>query len=486
MMRIRLGLIVFLVFNLLQFTVEAVAQDNHERYRVVIMTDMTHDDGNSLIRYLYYSPHFDTEAIIVTNQLPDYNHNDDGPWMKIQSILKAYAQEYDQLIKHDPRFPPYEELSAITKRGRGALPIIWTTEDREFAGQIADRYVESSWGKIRFEDWIGEGENPNGEPKDSEGSEQLIEVFNKDDDRPIFVQLWGGPITFIQALYRFEERYGSKELDQLLDKLFVYSIHMQDISIDYLIDLEKVRERECLNMGETQSTYHGKRVKPGIFMVDEGHFWRYLNAVERSQVNGHGPLSELYDGGGEGDTPSFLYLISALKGLNDPFDPTQGSWGSMFTSMGNSFPDNYYQTCGVKNNELERWIEDATNSFMARLQWSVKDTESVNYAPVAVLNGDTGNSVIQRSVKPGEQIRLDASDSYDLSGDEIHFNWFQYEEADSYRGSVQITDKSSPMTVMEVPGDAAGFDIHLILEVRDDGEPELISYRRLILQVGAG
>lgn len=482
-MRITLILLLFLILNLFHSTGAVFAQDDHERYRVVIMTDMTHDDGNSLIRYLYYSPHFDTEAIIVTNQLPDYFHDDEGPWVKVQSILSAYAEEYDQLIRHDPEFPTFEELSSITKRGRGALPIIWTTEDREFTGQIAGRYVESSWGEIRFDDWIGEGENPNGEPKDSEGSEFLIDVFSKDDDRPIFVQLWGGPITFIQSLYRFEERYGSKKLEELLDKLIVYSIHMQDISIDYLIDLEKVREQDCLNIGGTRSTFGGKRVKPGMFIVDEDHFWRYLKAVDRSQVNGYGPMSELYDGGGEGDTPAFLYLVSAMKGLNDPLDPTQGSWGNMFTPMEKPFPENYFQTCGMDNGEIERWIEDATNSFMARLQWLVKDPGEVNRAPVAVLNGDSGNSVIRMAVQPAERIQLDAAGSYDPLGGDIHFNWFQYAEADSYPEAVQIENASSAKQVFEVPSDAADTDIHLVLEVRDHGDPELVSYRRVILQV---
>ena len=58
-----------------------------EKYRVVIITDMTHDDGNSLIRYMYYSHQFETEAVIVTPQHPDYNFDDSGPWNKVQNIL---------------------------------------------------------------------------------------------------------------------------------------------------------------------------------------------------------------------------------------------------------------------------------------------------------------------------------------------------------------------------------------------------------------
>lgn len=87
------------------------------------------------------------------------------------------------------------------------------------------------------------------------------------------------------------------------------------------------------------------------------------------------------------------------------------------------------------------------------------------------------------TVKAGERIELDAAGSHDPSGDEIHFNWFQYAEADSYPGSVHIENASSPKQVLDVPSDAAGTNIHIVLEVKDHGSPELVSYRRVILQV---
>ncbi len=193
--------------------------DDRHRIRTIILTDMTHDDGNSLIRYLYYSSWFDLEAMIVTNQLPDFYHDDTGPWDKAMSILDAYRQELPKLRKHDPELPDYEELMAVTKQGRGAIPIIWLTNTLEFSDWIGDRYVTSSWDSIYFHDWIGEGLTPHGEPKDSEGSEFLVEIFEKDDDRPIFVQAWGGTVTFVQALYRYRQRHGEEKFQELLPKI---------------------------------------------------------------------------------------------------------------------------------------------------------------------------------------------------------------------------------------------------------------------------
>lgn len=461
-----------------------------EKPRVIILTDMTHDDGNSLIRYLYYSSWFDLEAMIITNQLPDFNHDDTGPWDKGMSILSAYRQELPQLRKHDPDLPEYEELMAVTKKGRGAIPIIWLTNSLEFNDNIGDRYVKSSWDSVYFHDWIGEGLTPNGEPKDSEGSDFLVQVFEKDDDRPIFVQAWGGTITFVQALYRFRLKHGEEKFRQLLPKLHLYGILFQDISFEYFLDFEKMEEETCANLGTAISTYREDPVELGMVLYEYGHFWYYVwsrdpdyqKPVTPRMVNGHGPISDIYDNGGEGDTPAFLYLISSMLGLNDPLDPTQGSWGSMFRPMDGSFPERYYYTCDVDQNELIRWIPEATNSFMNRLQWSVKEPGEVNREPVAVLNGDKSKHIITVQAKPEEEITLDASKSFDPDGDKIQFNWFRYREADSYSGDFEIDNPGGEVQTIVVPSDLKEEEIHLVLEVRDKGTPGLAAYRRVIIR----
>ncbi|WP_373522502.1 nucleoside hydrolase-like domain-containing protein [Aquiflexum sp.] len=452
-----------------------------EKPRVVIMTDMTHDDGNSLIRYLYYSHYFDTEAIIVTQQLPDFNYDQDGPWQKVNSILDAYSEEFEQLRKHHSEFPTYATLKNLTKKGRGALPIIWLTNEKKFAQEIAGRYVESSWGDIHFHDWIGEGLNPNGESKDSEGSVHLQEIFDKDDDRPIFVQMWGGPITFVQALYRYKQNHSDEKFQKLLDKLHIFGILLQDITFDYLIDLDKVQALKCTNMGTVTSTFEGDRVSPAWLLHDGGQFWKYIKVMQQSEVNGHGPMSEIYDHGGEGDTPAFLYLLSAVRGLNDPLEPTQGSWGSMFRPMGEDFPEGYYHTCNVENKELERWIPEVKNSFMNRLQYSIKNPDEVNHEPIAVINGNKGNEIIRIKDKPSAVVKLNASDSYDPDGDELSFRWFHYKETGTYPTEMKIEGNDAPVLELKVPADIGDSEIHLILEIKDNGNIPLVSYRRVIL-----
>jgi len=486
--------ILFIV--LIAFLVGCEAQTPNElstdqdKIRTVILTDMTHDDGNSLIRYLYYASYFDLEAMIVTNQLPDFNHDDTGPWDKAMGILDAYREELPQLRKHDPDLPGYEELMAVTKQGRGALPIIWLTNTLEFSGQIADRFVTSSWDSVYFHDWIGEGLTPHGEPKDSEGSDFLVEIFEKDDDRPIFVQAWGGTITFVQALHRFRQKHGEEKFNHLLPKIHLFGILFQDISFEYFASFEKMRDETCAGFGTAIPTYNEDPVELGMALYDNGHFWHYVwshdpdwqKPLTSKDVNGHGPMSEIYDDGGEGDTPSYLYLLSSIFGLNDHLDPAQGSWGSMFKPMGSSFPEKYYSTCDVDQNELVRWVPAATNSFRNRLQWSVKEPGEVNRKPVAVVNGDPSNKIIRITGKPGETITLDGSGSFDPDGDELSFHWFRYVTADSYTGELEISDHENAVQQIVVPQDINNTNIHIVLEVKDHGDPQLVAYRRVIIE----
>jgi hypothetical protein len=150
--------------------------------------------------------------------------------------------------------------------------------------------------------------------------------------------------------------------------------------------------------------------------------------------------------------------------------------------MGSDFPDGYYHTCFHERTELERWIPDAKKSFMNRLQWSLKEPGEVNHEPVAIINGDNSNRILLIDVKPGDELKLDASKSYDPDGDEISLKWFRYKEADSYAGSFEIGNPAEAVQSFEVPADIETGTIHLVLEVRDNGTPDLVSYRRVILR----
>ena len=69
----------------------------------------------------------------------------------------------------------------------------------------------------------------------------------------------------------------------------------------------------------------------------------------------------------EGDSPSFLWLVSANRGLNDPDDPTQESWGGQFQRDGNT---NHYVD-GPGPSSISKWRSDYQAEFQERADWCI-------------------------------------------------------------------------------------------------------------------
>jgi hypothetical protein len=108
----------------------------------------------------------------------------------------------------------------------------------------------------------------------------------------------------------------------------------------------------------------------------------------------------------------------------------------------------------------------------------------VNRNPVAVLQGDQSRDILYLNAQAGSEIVLDATGSCDPDYNAIDFNWMYYKEAGSYPGDVQMTAVRGLKTTVRIPADAAGTDIHIVLEVQDSGEPVLSGYRRAVITVG--
>jgi hypothetical protein len=134
-----------------------------------------------------------------------------------------------------------------------------------------------------------------------------------------------------------------------------------------------------------------------------------------------------------------------------------------------------------------RWVIPAQNDFAARMDWCVKEFAEANHSPVAMLNGTTYDDATSVSIDatPGSVISLDATGSTDPDKNSLSYNWWVYKEVGSYGKAVNISDATSVKASMPVPSDALGKTIHVILEVKDNGTPALIGYRRAIVNVKA-
>ena len=165
---------------------------------------------------------------------------------------------------------------------------------------------------------------------DSEASEAIIKVVDSPDSRPVWICVWGGPREVAQAIWKVKITRGPADLERFLGKLRIYLIGKQDGTAQWLLDSF-----------------------PKLFLICSdrnymGMFWNARNSdakladlawIDANIRKGHGPLCAAYPPSGvnpktpgqqEGDTPSFLHLVSAMRGLNDPEKPDQGGWGGRF------------------------------------------------------------------------------------------------------------------------------------------------------------
>jgi hypothetical protein len=118
------------------------------------------------------------------------------------------------------------------------------------------------------------------------------------------------------------------------------------------------------------------------------------------------------------------------------------------------------------------------------VDWSITGKyEDANHHPIAVVNGDASRQVLEVSAAPGSTVKLDANGSSDPDKNALNYAWSFYKEPSSYGGSVKIENSSASSADFSIPSDAGGKNIHVVLELHDNGSPNLYAYRRVIINV---
>jgi len=417
--------------------------------RIINTTDLgaDPDDEQSMVRFLVSSNEFDIEGLIVAT----------GCWKKSQSstemldkIVNAYEEVYPNLSIHAEGFPTPDYLKSISVLGQ-----------------------------------TGYGMGDVGTGKDSPGSELIIASVDKDDPRPVWVMGWGGMNNVAQAIWKVRETRSANELEKFLSKLRLYDILGQDDAGAWIAK----NFPEVFYIRATK-VYNWQPPKNGDY--------------QRNDIQSQGPLGAVYPDtkwATEGDSPSFMHVYP--NGLNDPEQIDQGGWGGRFSftkqenirSMsevakikedGETRYDPYYMYGNTPDGgtSTKKWEKGYNNDFAARMDWSITpDYEDANHHPLAVLNGDKTRQVLEMKASAGSTIKLIAAGSKDPDGNSLSYVWSFYDKPSSYDGTVFIQNNTSESTNIEIPEDAAGKTIHIILEVYDNGTPNLVAYRRMIVNV---
>ncbi|MBN2369612.1 MAG: DUF1593 domain-containing protein [Vicinamibacteria bacterium] len=448
-------------------------------HRMIVLTDIEADpdDTQTLVRLLLYSESIDIQGLIATTSthMRTSVHPD-----SIRGVIRAYAKVHGNLLKHDGNYPRPEILEAFVKQSRA-------------------EYGMSG---------VGAG-------KDSEGSDWIISALEMDDDRPLWVSVWGGANTLAQALYKLRATKPAAETDRLVRKLRVHTISDQDDSGPWI-------RKEFPNLfyivspgGYGAGTWTGiNHVVTGIDNATISNRW-----IAENIQQGHGPLGAAYPDvtwGMEGDTPSWLALIP--NGLSDPEHPEWGGWGGRYElyrpELSNMDPQGFTggvpiepETRPIWTNAVDdyappilaeygratkagdksfrsfratlwRWRDDLQNDFAARMDWTTKPYEEANHPPIPVLDHPDAFTV-----RSGEGFGLSARGTSDPDGDSLGYFWFHYREAGSFKGAISAGAENSTAVWVVAPKVEKPETAHFILRVTDKGSPPLSRYKRIIVTI---
>lgn len=453
-----------------------LSAEQHTRPRLIVLTDITNepDDQESLVRLLVYANEFDIEGIVATTStwLRDRTSAQD-----IRQCVTAYGKVRGNLAKHADGFPTSKQLESVIAKGWPAFGM----------------------------DGVGRG-------KDSVGSNQIITVVDRDDPRPVWVAAWGGPNCLAQALWKVRQTRTPAEAARFVSKIRVYAISDQDDSgpwmrrefpeLFYIVSPSGERSMEY-----NQATWTGISGDkhflngPGYEMELVSNEW-----LSENIRNHHGPLGEMYPAWThimEGDTPSFLNLIN--NGMGSHENPGYGGWGGRY-----SFRKTYADTGPIWQNTRDRvttpdgrthvtntatvwrWRQAFQHDFAARMDWCVAESrDNANHNPIVVVDGDTSKAIIHKKVRRGQKVMLSAAGTEDPDGDQFTYRWLHYSEAGRNLLStrdlwdLELKGAESKEVKFAVPSmyPRKTRDIHIILDVEDNGNPSLHAYRRVILHM---
>ncbi|REA57781.1 hypothetical protein DSL64_22875 [Dyadobacter luteus] len=466
-----MNLIKSLLFAFMSFSAFVChGQADTEKRRVLILTDIENepDDTQSLVRFLTYSNQWDIEGLVATTSV--HQKSRVAP-EKIRQLITAYGKVRNNLLLHEKGFPTEQYLNSITK---SALP--------EFGM-----------------DAIGKG-------KDSEGSEWIIKVIDKEDKRPVWIPVWGGANCLAQALWKVRMTRSPEDLQKFVSKIRMYTISDQDDTGPWIRktfpDLFYVGSpgyhaagayHYALWSGISGDKFHGRFTGANFEIVDNP--WLDAN------VRNHGPLGAEYPFTKflmEGDTPSFLGLIP--NGLNEPEHPEYGGWGGRYELYTPRMQKWFYEAetrpiytdavdevMGVDGNyhtsskaTLWRWREAFQHDFAARMDWTIKPFKEANHPPKALLKHAN-----QLTAKSGQAVTLNGSGSSDPDGNKLSFKWIYYPEVGTYviKEPIKIENTEAAQTTFVAPKVSKPETLHIILAVTDDGTPSLTRYQRVIVTV---
>lgn len=246
-----------------------------DKPRVIVSTDLggsDPDDFQSLVHYLVYADVFETEGLISSP--PGKGRADD-----ILSGVAAYEMDFPNLRAWSPDYPLPDALRQVVRQG-AVVPQLGATPSAGI----------------------------------SEGAKLIIKRALLDDQRPLYVLVWGGITDLAQAVHRHPP---------IKAKLRIYSIGAWNTQQDRKARDYLFNKHPDLWWIESDTTFRGMYLG-GFQGADFG-----ARSFPEKHVKGHGHLGAFFMSKKAdikmGDAPSVLYLLHG-----DADRPETEHWGGSF------------------------------------------------------------------------------------------------------------------------------------------------------------
>ena len=261
--------------------------------RVVILTDIAPvetepDDMESMVRLLSHADLYEIEAIITASGWNSSGREYPEEWGQyLQTVIDAYEKDLPNLMKRSEQseFKPLAEEA--DKQMIGYWPSADYLRSRVFSGS---KHL---------------GVSHIGADNVSPGSDYILSLAREDDERPLWVLVWGGGNTVAQSLWQARNSDDKELLGDVLDKIRIYTITDQDV--DWI-----KRAQHDLSSHQWMREEFGD----SLFFIWDESAWLSQNEIGAAHwpeyeqhIQGKGNMGAVYPRyrwGVEGDTPSFL------------------------------------------------------------------------------------------------------------------------------------------------------------------------------------
>lgn len=430
-----------------------------EKPKLIVTTDIggDPDDTQSLVRLLLYSNDLDLCGIIASasGTRGELGVDTIQPG-RIHALIDAYEMVWSNLVKHNAQYPTASYLRSIVKEGnprRGLQSI--------------------------------------GENHDTEASRWIIEQVDISDEI-INIAIWGGQTDVVQALWRVRNDRSKAEYLDFIEGIRIFDINDQDGIYPYIREefpgLFYILAKAPEGVDKREGAYRGMYLGGDESLTSE----EWINTYVKKD---HGPLGALYpmktwtapNPHGvmkEGDTPSWFFTLQT--GLQDPDHPKWGGWGGRYEPSENAFYRDGEDFAGSEFHaraSVYRWRPFFQADFARRMDQCVLPPGEVNRPPSIVLEGDASKEILEIAVGEGETVTLNTIGTSDPDGDSLSYSWWIYPEAGTAQQCPEMWPVDQPDVAVEIPTGEDGREMHLVLEVTDDGEPALTSFRRVIFRI---